>query len=139
MGVGTPSSSDYNSAQRRSQRVVMKTPVVVLMREANNQRVAEHTRTNTVNAHGAMIVTGLKLFVGQMLTLRNSRSQEEVLCRVVYLGLREGDKQEVGVEFMEPHAHFWMISFPPADWNPQSPEAKGNTNRYTPTASKKTK
>ena len=119
--MDAPPSSNFNSPQRRSQRVLLKTPVVVLMRGDNNQRVAEHTRTNTVNAHGAMIVTELKLSVGQMLTLRNSRSQEEVLCRVAYLGFREGDKQEVGVGFMEPHPHFWMIPFPSVDWNPDNP------------------
>ena len=138
MGVVPPSSSDYNSPQRRSQRVILKTPVVVLTRGDDNKTGSDQTRTITVNAHGAMIVTRLKLSVGQMVTLRNSRTEEEALCRVVYLSPHQEEKREVGIEFIEPRPHFWFISFPPADWTPKSPEAKGNTDRYsrTPTTKK---
>ena len=80
MGVFPPSSSGYNNPKRRSERVMLKTPVVVLMRGDSDQRVAEHTRTATVNAHGALILSGLKLPVGRMFTLRNSRTDEEALC-----------------------------------------------------------
>ena len=114
-------SLDFNSPHRRSQRVMLKTPVVVMMRGDDNQRVAEHTRTATVNAHGALILSGLKLPVGQMVTLRNSRTEEEAVCRVVYLGPDQGQQREVGIEFMEPpRSHFWLISFPPADWTPKA-------------------
>lgn len=110
-----------NQNQRRSQRVMLKTPVVLTTRGADNQ-VAEHTRTAVVNAHGALILSGSNLPVGQRFMLRNSRTDEEALCRVVYVGPYQGEKREVGIEFMNPpRPHFWLIAFPPADWTPRIP------------------
>ena|SRR5205809_4627540 len=93
---------------------------------AENKPVSEETRTVTVNAHGAMVLLGLKVLIGQLLTLRNSRTGEEVACRVVYVSPHESEKRQVGVDFMEPCPRFWRISFPPANWTTRSPEAKGN-------------
>lgn len=31
---------------------------------------------------------------------------------------------EVGIEFVRPDAKFWRVTFPPADWSSDSPEAK---------------
>jgi hypothetical protein len=135
-----PSSKDGNSnVQRRSQRVLLKVSVVVLAQGPKSQPISEETRTITVNAHGAMIVLIAKVSVGQLLTLRNSTSGEEALCRVAYVNPHLGEKKEVGLDFMKPCPKFWGISFPPADWTTRSPEAKGHTNQHsrTPTAKKK--
>ena len=127
--VFPPSNSGDQNAQRRSQRVIIKDSVMVLAEEADKKSVSEETRTVTVNAHGAMILLGLKVSIGQLLTLRNSRTGEEVACRVVYLSPHEAEKRQVGVDFMEPCPRFWRISFPPPDWTTRSPEAKGNTSQ----------
>ena len=103
--------------------------MLVLADGAENKPVSEETRTVTVNAHGAMILLGLKASIGQLLTLRNSRTGEEVACRVVYVSPHESEKRQVGVDFMRPCPRFWSISFPPPDWTGRSPEAKGNTSR----------
>ena len=108
---------------------MLKISVVVLAQGADNKMISEETRTITVNAHGAMILLTAKVSVGQLLTLRNSRSGEEVLCRVAYVNPHLGEKKEVGVDFMKPFPRFWRISFPPADWTNRAPEAKGSTNR----------
>ena len=139
MAVLPPSSTEYNSPQRRSQRVIVKTPVVLLTRGEDGKVISENTRTVTVNAHGAMVVSGLKLQVGQIVTLHNSRSEEEASCRVVYLSPHQTDKREIGMEFLEPHPKFWLISFPPDDWTPKHPEAKGSTNPSGPSTPKKKK
>src|SRR5712664_3809805 len=123
-----PAISD-NNAPRRSQRVIVKVSVMILAEGADNKPVSEETRTVTVNAHGAMILLGLKVSIGEWLTLRNSRTGEEVACRVVYVSPHESEKRQVGVDFMEPCPRFWRISFPPPDWTSRSPEAKGNTSR----------
>src|SRR5713226_9698861 len=129
MGSVPPPTRGDNNAQRRSQRVTIKVSVLVLAEGAENKPVSEETRTVTVNAHGAMVLLGLKVSIGQLLTLRNSRTGEEVACRVVYLSPHESEKRQVGVDFMEPSPRFWRISFPPPDWTSRSPEAKGNTSR----------
>ncbi len=122
-----PANSGDNNAQRRSQRVIAKVSVAVLAQGPDNKPISEETRTVTVNAHGAIILLGLRVSIGQALTLRNSRTGEEVACRVVYVSPHQAEKTQMGVDFMEPCPRFWRISFPPADWTTQSPEAKGNT------------
>lgn len=121
-----PESTGDGSAQRRSQRVMVKVSVVVLTHGPANKMISEETRTVTVNAHGAMILLTTKVSVGELLTLRNQRSEEEVPCRVAYVKPHLGEKKEVGVDFTKPCPKFWRISFPPADWTTQSPEAKSS-------------
>jgi hypothetical protein len=81
MGTFPPSNSGDQNAQRRSQRVIVKVSVMVLAEGADKKSVSEETRTVTVNAHGAMILLGLKVSTGQLLTLRNSRTGEEIANR----------------------------------------------------------
>ncbi len=129
MGSLPPSNSGDQNAQRRSQRVIVKVSVMVLAEGAENKPVSEETRTVTVNAHGAMILLGLKVSIGQLLTLRNSSTKEEIACRVVYVSPHESEKRQVGVDFINPCPRFWRISFPPSDWSTRSPEAKGNPTK----------
>ena len=82
MAVVRSSSREYNSPERRSQRVMLNAPVVILTRGADNKTMFEETQTITVNIHGAMIVSRLKFEAGQIITLRNSRTGEEAPCRV---------------------------------------------------------
>ena len=130
MGSIPPAISD-NKAPRRSQRVILKVSVMVLAEAADNKSISEETRTVTVNAHGALILLGLRVSIGQLLTLRNSRTGEEIGCQVVYVSPHESEKRQVGVDFMKPCPRFWPISFPPPDWTTRSPEAKGNTKETT--------
>ena len=141
MGSMPPLNSGDQKAQRRSQRVVVKVSVTVLAKGADNKAGSEETCTVTVNAHGARILLGLKVSIGQLLTLRNSTTGEEAACRVVYVSPHETEKRQVGVDFMEPCPRFWRISFPPPDWTTQSPDAKGSSSRpgITPTNSKQKK
>src|SRR5260370_31869404 len=129
MGSFPPSNRGDQNSQRRSQRVMVKVSVMVLSEAVDNKAVSEETRTVTVNAHGAMILLGLKVSIGQLLTLRNSRTGEEVACRVVYVSPHDSEKRQVGADFMNPCPRFWRISFPPPDWTTQSPEAKGSPRR----------
>jgi hypothetical protein len=122
-----PSSRADNDAQRRSQPVMLKVAVVVLTQGADNRLISEVTRTVTVNAHGAMILLGMNVSIGQLLTLRHSGTGEEASCRVVYLSPHQAEKREVGIDFIKPSPGFWRISFPPPDWTNRSPEAKKTT------------
>jgi PilZ domain len=102
MGSVPPPTSGDNNPQRRSQRVMVKVSVMVLAEGADKKSASEETRTVTVNAHGAMILLGLQVSIGQLLTLRNERTGGEVACRVVYLSPHESEKRQVGVDFMNP-------------------------------------
>src|SRR6267142_2783224 len=126
MGTIPPSSRGDKDVERRSQRVMPKVSVVVLAHDADNKLVSEKTRTVTVNAHGASVMLGLKVSIGQVLMLRNSGTEEEVSCRVVYLSPHQSEKREVGIDFMKSCPGFWRISFPPPDWTMRSTEAKSS-------------
>jgi hypothetical protein len=75
----------------------------------------EDTQTLVVNAHGAMVALAAKVGKGQMLRLKNRVTQEEQVCKVVYLGPVSGGKAQVGVDFMSRTPDFWRIVFPPED------------------------
>jgi PilZ domain len=124
-----PPANDRNDAKRRSQRVMLKTPVVMMVRGNDGKMNSEETRTTTVNAHGAMVLLKQKVAVGQLVRLCNSSTGEEAICRVVYVSPHQAEQREVGLDFMEPLPQFWRVSFPPTDWTPRSPEAKSSAKR----------
>jgi hypothetical protein len=127
--VETQTSKPVNL--RRSQRVCLSMPVVIYKDGPGPHRSFEETRTLMVNAHGALIVLHMAVQLGQLLTLKNAKTHQELSCRVVNLGPHQGGKTEVGIEFEQPAPRFWRIAFPPADWSPHSPEAKAPTRPQT--------
>ena len=110
--------------QRRSQRVLLSVPVEVVAQRPDKEPLSEATRTVVVNAHGALVLLALKVSIGQLLTLKHGKTEEEQACRVVNVAPGQAGKSEVGVEFMKPNPRFWRIAFPPEDWSSRSPEAK---------------
>jgi hypothetical protein len=115
------------SNRRRSQRVLLSVPVSITVQAPDKPPLTEDTHTMVVNAHGALLLFKLKVAIGQMLTLKNNKTQEEISCRVVFAHQNPTGKSEVGVEFLKPAPAFWRIAFPPTDWTPKSPDAKGFT------------
>jgi hypothetical protein len=116
---------------RRSQRVCLRLPVVVLREGPGTNVASEETLTLIVNAHGALIHLALTVELGQLLVIKNGQTLEQLVCRVVHLGPDRTGKREVGVEFEEPSPRFWRIAFPPGDWTPRSADAKAPT-AHTP-------
>ena len=112
---------------RRSQRVCLRLPIVVLREGPGTNVASEETHTLIVNAHGALIHLALTVEIGQLLGIKNIQTMEELVCRVVNLGPDQSGKREVGIEFEQPSPRFWRIAFPPTDWTPRSPDAKAPT------------
>ena len=130
-----PSDLQANSKMlqlRRSQRVCLRLPIVVLREGPGVNVASEETYTLIVNAHGALIHLALTVEIGQLLGIKNVQTMEELVCRVVNLGPDQTGKREVGVEFEQPSPRFWRIAFPPSDWTPRSPDAKAPT-QHVPT------
>jgi len=50
---------------------------------------------------------------GSVLVLVNPLTQEELECRVVFLGEPSDKGQRVGVEFLTPAPRFWGLDFEP--------------------------
>lgn len=117
---------------RRSQRVCLSVPIMVVKGAPASSQTSEEARTLIVSAHGALIVMRLPAKAGDLLTIRHTKTLEELVCRVVNVGPDQSGKREIGVEFEHPSPRFWRIAFPPADWSPRSIDAKAPT-KHLPT------
>lgn len=113
--------------RRRSQRVLLRMPIMVMAIGADKQPLSEQTHTAVVSAHGGLIHLAMKVRVGQALILRNPETREEQSCRIAYVNEEHDGKREVGIEFATPSSNFWHVAFPPSDWSPQSPEIPSST------------
>src|SRR5580698_11628943 len=92
---------------RRSQRVCLRLPIVVLREGPGVNVASEETNTLIVNAHGALIQLALTVEIGQLLGIKNTQTMEELVCRVVHLGPEHPGKREVGIEFELAWRRFW--------------------------------
>jgi len=103
-------------SQRRSQRLLLRVQVIAERRVGQPDTKTEPTETLAVNAHGALILLAPPVADTEQILVKNARTSEEQMCRVVYQGLTEAGRLQVGVEFITPSPNFWRVSFPPEDW-----------------------
>ena len=71
----------------------------------------------------SMLMAGLlylaqDLELGSMLVLTNPFTQDELECRVVYLGDDCDKGRRIGIEFLTPSPRFWGVEFAQPDWVP---------------------
>jgi hypothetical protein len=103
--------------RRRSQRVALRIPVVVIGTDAHGKPFGEVTHTVIVNAHGALIELKAELNDNDRVLLRNKASGQREPCKVVWFRKGEqGGNNTVGLEFTIPAPQFWGVQFPPEDW-----------------------
>jgi hypothetical protein len=103
---------------RRSQRVLLRVPILVTAPVRGEPPLTEDTFTLVVNAHGALISLAMRVQPGQRITLRNWGTAKDQDCRVVHVKPNPFGKNEVGIAFLVPNPHFWNLEFPPPDWIP---------------------
>ena len=103
------------ASPRRSSRVFHKMRVQAQGRGHNGKKFRETCETVVVNGHGGLLFLKHEIDDGEMLVITNPETQEELECRVVYLG-EPGDRgQRVGVEFLTPAPRFWGVDFKDAE------------------------
>ena len=117
------------SNRRRSQRVLMKVPVRVSVQAGATPLTEEETHTLAVSAHGALIAVSAPLCRGQRLTLSNPQTKGSLECVVAHIDRFPNEQVKVGVEFLLPNPTFWRVAFPPKDWSPRHPDAKGRPSK----------
>ena len=108
--------------RRRSQRLILRVPVVAYRPPTLGPSFSEGTHTLVVNAHGALINLTSKVAADQKLLLKHALSGEEQECRVVFTRKKLMGPAEVGIEFRQAAPKFWHIAFPPSDWTSPAPE-----------------
>jgi hypothetical protein len=130
MSTWDPTKAGPDSNRRRSQRVMVSVPVTVSS-EGGKKEAAfeEETQTLVVNAHGGMVALVAKVGKGQTLRLKNRVTNEDQLCKVVYIGPASGGKVQVGIDFTSSSPDFWRIAFPPEDWVVPDPEPITRKNK----------
>jgi len=109
--------------QRRSQRIVLSVGVTVQGACADGWPIHEVTRTLVVNAHGALLPLESPVTLGQVLSIRHNKTDEQLHFRVARIERGSCGNAHIGIEFLEPSARFWRITFPPMDWRPAEPDA----------------
>jgi len=119
-----PVHPDVPANRRRSQRVLLRLPIKITIRQPGTLMACEETVTQVVNAHGALIYLKLNVAVGQHISIKNIATDEEHIGRVVRTTAVDADKNEVALEFMTPAPQFWRISFPPADWQIEASDSQ---------------
>jgi hypothetical protein len=120
--TNTPTNA---GTRRRSQRVLMQVAVRIRGTDAQGKAVEEEAQTLAINAHGALVLLESRLTSGSKVQLQHKKTLEEHECHVAFLGPVRSGKAEIGLEFSSPHPTFWRVAFPPEDWTPKHPEARG--------------
>jgi hypothetical protein len=115
------------SNRRKSQRILMRTPVSVSGYEESGASFKENTYTISISPLGALIFILSSVKMGQRLVLLNKQTKAFVECTVVHKGDRQAEGLEIGVQFATPSPTFWSVTFPPVDWSPQHPDSKFRT------------
>lgn len=101
--------------RRRSQRVMVRTPVTLYVRIAN-QELTIRADTVAVNDHGAMLLCSRTLPADTKLEIQNDRTRQRLPCRVTRTPRDTPEGCLIPIEFDTPSPGFWHISFPPTNW-----------------------
>ncbi len=117
------------SNRRTSQRIQLSIPVRVSGRTATGAQFEELTKTLSAAVNGGLLLISTPVAKGQRLVLSRPETQDSLECAVVYVTHTYEKHLEVGVSFIWPNPKFWGVTFPPADWSPQHPDAKRTSNR----------
>jgi hypothetical protein len=111
--VGT----EPNGEKRRSERLRINVPVIVVTETLEHVKVQEVTHTIVVNAHGGLFKLKMEVLVGQPITLTNLQTNLEKRCRIVRVEQLPGEEFGIAFEFDKPSPEFWSVPSPPADWH----------------------
>ncbi len=102
--------------QRRSHRVHIA--IAVLVRgKRGGAAFEEETTTTVVNSVGGLMLMNAAPVQGEQISVVNKKTAEELRCKVAFVGMAEGNRSQVGFEFLEPAPKFWRIAFPPDNWD----------------------
>jgi hypothetical protein len=94
--------------RRRSPHLLRDVALLVRGESREHQPFVEETFTISISAHGALMILGAKVEVGQRLTLTNPATHVEVEARVARFGSPYGGLAQVGIEFAAPTPEFWQ-------------------------------
>lgn len=104
------------TAERRSERLLIDLPLVVRNGLEEKQAFREETFTVTISAHGGLMMLGAPVKVGQKIVVMNPKNWDEREVKIAYLGRPHAGLSQVAFEFSRPAPEFWGLDAPPANW-----------------------
>jgi PilZ domain-containing protein len=111
------------SAQRRTERVLIQIPIEVKGNDTDGRAFRETTRTVVINRDGARIALRSVPRPNAQVTITNLQSQKTCQFRVVSRVQKTiGLEPEWGVECLDPKTNFWGILFPDKEAGPPPAE-----------------
>jgi hypothetical protein len=105
-----------SSHRRRSQRVPLQVLMLIRVNMPDGRCIQMQAFTSSVNAHGGLLESPVKLAANQKLLLINPHSGAEAGGRVIRVEGPFSALYEVAFEFDRTAPRFWPIDFPPEDW-----------------------
>ena len=99
--------------RRRTVRVPLTVPLTVHGQTHSGEKFCLRAHAKSVNRHGALLELDHVVTAGQVLKLEHEIDNHSVECKVVSVRReREEGKSFVGIEFVDPDANFWRMTFP---------------------------
>ena len=108
---GGMSTTAEFTAPRRSARVFRKMKMQAQGRGHNGKKFREVCETLVVSAYGGLLMLKHEVDKDELMVITNPETQEEIECRIVYLGDLCDQGQRVAIEFLTPAPHFWGLEF----------------------------
>ena len=108
-----PAATTRREPVRRSARVPVEKPVLLIGSDLLGKSFSEETVTLDVSQHGAAVLSRQKLAAEQEMIVRCLDANKEAEARIVrVMALGAGDFA-YGVAFVNPKADIWGLEFPP--------------------------
>lgn len=102
------------SDRRKSRRLTLDVSVYVYGHGPGKETFHEEAHTLNVSEGGALLLLSVPVQTGQQIFLTNQLTDQEMDCRVVYLGTKHSRTVETGVVFPRKTTDFWQIPMPRA-------------------------
>jgi hypothetical protein len=112
-----PVAQSKYTSMRRTQRVYLRTAIMVYGKGPDETMFNEKTHTVIVNANGALILMSREVKMNEKLLVMCQQTMLDAECYVAWVGELKDGKREVGIGFAEPSPKFWGMNFPPDDWD----------------------
>jgi hypothetical protein len=87
--------------------------------------IYEEVTTEIVSAHGALLNVSEVYPQGASLIFTNLVTEEEIACRVVFVGQTKEGQKQIAIEFTTSAPKFWRVHFPPPDQKPLKKHGSG--------------
>lgn len=99
--------------RRSTVRVSLQVPLTVRCLSPEGDTIYLKASTQTVSAHGAMVIMEESLMPGQAVRVYNEMTSDSVDCYVTSVRQKRGAQERyIGVGFSVPRTNFWHIFFP---------------------------